>query len=71
MIEAVGAPVTTDASCTPQGGPGTDLHQLQQQLLLQNLRAHRTHSKIQLRGDGGVLALRADSPTGGTPLTVY
>ncbi|MBK6740472.1 MAG: PD-(D/E)XK nuclease family protein [Haliea sp.] len=64
LIEAVGAPVTTDAPCMPQGRPGTDLHQLQQQLL------HNTAQKIQLRGDGSVLALRADSPQESTPLTV-
>lgn len=64
LIEAVGAPVTTDASFTPQGRPGTDLHQLQQQLL------NNTAQKIHLRGDGSVLALRADSPQESTPLTV-
>ncbi len=64
LIEAVGAPVTTDAPCAPQGRPGTDLHHLQQQLL------HNTVQKIPLRGDGSVLALRADSPQESTPLTV-
>ncbi|MBK6511887.1 MAG: hypothetical protein IPG06_22265 [Haliea sp.] len=64
LIEAVGAPVTTDAPCMPHGRPGTDLHQLQQQLL------HNTAQKIHLRGDGSVLALRADSPQESTPLTV-
>jgi RecB family exonuclease len=63
LIEATGAPVTTEPPSTPQGRPGTDLQQLQHHLL------QNSQEKIQLRGDGSVIALRADSPQESTPLT--
>lgn len=64
LITAAGVPVTTAARCTPQGRPQTDLHRLQHHLL------QNTQQKIRLRGDGSVIALRADSPQESTPLTV-
>lgn len=64
LIEAVGAPVIHAAPCTAQGRPDTDLQRLQHHLL------QNTQEKIELRGDGSVLALRADSPQESTPLAV-
>ncbi len=63
LIKAVGAPLTELATATPQGRAGTDLQHLQQHLL------QNTAEKIRLRGDGTVIALRADSPQESTPLT--
>jgi ATP-dependent helicase/nuclease subunit B len=63
LITAVGAPVTEQAEYAPQGHEDTDLHRLQQQLL------NNTKDKIQLRGDGTVIGLRADSPQESAPLT--
>ena len=56
LIRAVGAPLTDQSQARAQGREGTDLHRLQQPLLQDSNR------KIHLRGDGTVIALRADSP---------
>ena len=63
LIQSVGAPITQPPAPTPQGRPETDLHQLQHHLL------QNTQQKIRLRGDGTVIALRADSPQESTPFT--
>jgi len=63
LIKAVNAPLTEYAQPTPQGKKDTDLRRLQHHLL------QNTHEKIQLHGDGTVIALRADSPQESTPLT--
>lgn len=63
LIQAVGAPVTEPAAPAPAGRADSDLQRLQHHLL------HGTHQKIRLRGDGSVLALRADSPQESAPLT--
>ncbi len=63
LLKAIGAPLTELATATPQGRADTDLQHLQQHLL------QNTAEKIRLRGDGTVIALRADSPQESTPLT--
>ena len=62
LIAAVGAHVSEAAEILPQGIADTDLYHLQQQLL------QNTREKIQLRGDGTVIALRAASPAESAPL---
>jgi hypothetical protein len=71
LIQAVDAPVFEPADIQPQGRNDTDLQRLQQHLLdslLDNTQQSR-RGKISLRGDGSVIALRADSPSQSTPLT--
>jgi len=63
LITAVGAPLTGLPPLAPQGRAGADLQRLQQHLL------QNTKDKIPLRGDGSVIALRADSPQESAPLT--
>lgn len=63
LIKAVAVPVTEAAPTEPHGRADTDLRQLQDHLL------QNSHEKIPLRGDGTVIALRADSPSESTPLT--
>jgi RecB family exonuclease len=63
LIKAVDVPVTEPPPDRPQGSPDTDLRQLQDHLL------QNSHERISLRGDGTVIALRADSPSESTPLT--
>tara|TARA_R110002072_G_scaffold23437_3_gene81118 strand:+ start:2774 stop:5473 length:2700 start_codon:yes stop_codon:yes gene_type:complete len=63
LIEAVNVSITAAQPDAPQGRRDSDLRRLQQHLL-QNSR-----EKIALRGDGTVIALRADSPSQSTPLT--
>ncbi|MEZ5571091.1 MAG: PD-(D/E)XK nuclease family protein [Halioglobus sp.] len=63
LIQAVDAPVTEAPPAAPQGTADSDLHRLQQHLL------QSSRNKIQLRGDGSVIALRADSPQDSAPLT--
>lgn len=63
LIKAVAVPVTEAVPSEPQGRADTDLRQLQDHLL------QDSHERIHLRGDGTVIALRADSPSESTPLT--
>ncbi|RLA58246.1 MAG: hypothetical protein DRR04_11360 [Gammaproteobacteria bacterium] len=61
--EATGATIIEATDTPPQADQDTDLGKLQRHLL------SATTEKIQLRGDGSVIMLRADSPQESTPLT--
>ena len=63
LIEAVDGQIMEPEPTEPQGRAHTDLRQLQDHLL------QSSREKLKLRGDGSVLALRADSPSESTPLT--
>ncbi|MCB1704570.1 MAG: PD-(D/E)XK nuclease family protein [Halioglobus sp.] len=63
LIQAVNVRLVAAAPAIPKGRPGSDLRRLQEHLL------QDSREKIDLSGDGSVIALRADSPTQSTPLT--
>lgn len=63
LLEATRATLIQGAPVAPQAGEDTDLARLQHQLLAPSAE------KVQLKGDGTVIALRADSPQESTPLT--
>lgn len=63
LIKAVDVPLTDAAPAESQGRVDTDLRRLQDHLL------QNSQKKISLRGDGTVIALRADSPSESAPLT--
>lgn len=63
LISSIGAPVNELTKITAQGREGSDLFQLQQQLL------QNSKQKIRLSCDGSVIVLRADSPQESAPLT--
>jgi hypothetical protein len=61
LIQAINVTITEAPEAAPQGKDGTDLYKLQQHL-------HQgTGTKLELSGDGSVLALSADSAQDSTP----